>query len=378
MTRAATHPKAAAPVVVTVPAAPPAPAPAAREATSVAEAEPGTDQPTPAAEGRPDPTPLASPTPSASAGPTISVLTTAHNSAKYLRRALDSLLDQTIGDFEVVVVDDGSTDTTPAILAEYARRDGRFTILINETCQGISRAANRGLAACRAPIIARMDADDVAYPDRLEKQLAFFRQAGAVAVGCYVEFIDHRGRPLIVMPSPTDNQTIQDLLLQGDCTVWHTGSMIDAAALRRVGGYNEDYGSAVDIELWLRLGEVGQLANQPDTLQQYRYYGDSVSALRREQQMSLCKQATHEAARRRGIEPRFVRKPHWRSGATKASKLKFILKLGWWAHRSGHARTTAIYALKALRLRPWSLNAWMMLKAAAVLPLLRPLHSHSA
>ena len=298
--------------------------------------------------------------------PQVSVLMTAYNSAKYLRRALDSLFSQSFQDFEVVVVDDGSTDATGQILADYAERYDAMTVLTNGQCQGISRAANRGLAACRAAVIARMDADDVAYPDRLEKQLAFFRDSGAVAVGCYVEFIDHRGRALTVMPSPLDDTTIQKLLLQGDCTLWHTGSMMSAAALRRVGGYNEAYGSAVDIELWLRLGEVGSLANQPETLQQYRYYGDSVSARRREQQMQLCEQATREAARRRGIEPCFIKKEHWRSGATKASKLRFIHRLGWWAHRSGHLRTTAVYGLKALRLRPWSWQGWMLLKAAAV------------
>ena len=291
---------------------------------------------------------------------------TAHNSAKYLRRALDSILGQTFQDFELVVVDDGSTDQTGEILAEYAQAQAAMTVLTNPQCRGISHAANRGLAACRADVIARMDADDVAYPQRLEKQLAFFRRSGAVAVGCYVEFIDHRGRPLTVMQSPTDDSTIQQLLLQGDCTMWHTGSMIDAAAIRQVGGYNEAYGSAVDIELWLRLGEVGTMANQPETLQQYRYYGDSVSAQRREQQMALCEQATREAAQRRGLPPQFVKKPHWRSGATRASRLRFTHRLGWWAHRSGHYSTTAIYGLKALRLRPWSWQGWMLLKAAAV------------
>ncbi len=304
--------------------------------------------------------------------PSVSVLTTAHNSAKYLHEALDSIFAQTFQDFELVVVDDGSTDDTADILAEYADKHPRMTVLTNSQCQGISRSANRGLQACRAPVIARMDADDIAYPDRLEKQLAFFRSHDAVAVGCYVEFIDHRGRELTVMLSPTDDQTIQELLLQGDCTVWHTGSMMDAAALRQVGGYNEAYGSAVDIELWLRLGEVGRLLNQPETLQQYRYYGDSVSAIRREQQMKLCEQATREAAARRGVEPSFIKKEHWRSGATKASKLRFIHRLGWWAHRSGHRRTTAIYGLKSLRLRPWSWQGWMLLKASAVATARRP------
>ena len=298
--------------------------------------------------------------------PAVSVLMTAHNAAKYLREALDSLLNQTFQDFEIVVVNDGSTDRTGKILAEYAEKDLRITVLTNRQCSGISRAANRGLAACRADVIARMDADDVAYPDRLEKQFAFFKDSGAVAVGCYVEFMDANGRALTVISSPTDDETIQSRLLKGDCTLWHTGSMMSADALRQVNGYNERYGSAVDVDLWLRLGEVGSLANQPDTLQKYRYYNASVSAKRRDEQMRLCQQATVEAAARRGIEPRFEPKEHWRSDKTRASRLRFQLKLGWWAYRSGHFQTAAVYALKSLKLSPVNWQAWMMLKAAGL------------
>jgi glycosyltransferase involved in cell wall biosynthesis len=308
----------------------------------------------------------ADPAPAVGVAPTVSVLVTAHNAGRYIRTALESLQKQTLEDIEIVVVDDGSTDDTADIVGVMAAEDPRIRLIRGRVCVGISRAANRGLAACRADIIARMDADDVAYPDRLEKQLAFFRASDAVAVGCYVEFIDAKGRQLTVIESPTDNDTIQDMLLQGDCTLWHTGSMIDAAALRRVNGYNVEYGSAVDVDLWLRLGEVGKLANQPEVLQQYRFYNASVSAKKRDQQMNLCRRATLEAAERRGVEPRFQQKDHWRAGSTRASRLRFTLRLGWWAFRNDRPKTTAIYAVKSLGLSPLSREPWAMLRAAGV------------
>ena len=296
--------------------------------------------------------------------PALSVLMTARNAEPFLADALNSILNQTFTDFELVVVDDASNDATPRTLERYAAADHRLRILRNGSRQGISKSANRGLEVCRAPVIARMDADDIAMPDRLEVQYAFFRESGAVAVGCYVEYMDRDGRRLTTIASPTDNADIQAGLLQGNCTLWHTGSMISAAALRQVGGYNERYQSAVDIELWLRLGEVGRLANQPRMLQRYRFYGTSVSAKRRDEQMDLCQQATIEAATRRGIAPQFKEKEHWRPGRDRASRHRFMLRLGWWAQRSGEYGTATLYARRALALHPASLEAWSLLRVA--------------
>ena len=107
----------------------------------------------------------------AQAVPEVTVLMTAYNAARYLREAVDSILNQTFRDFEFVIVDDGSTDRTLSILQDYARRDPRIRI-ISRPNTGLTRALNDGLATIRSPLIARMDADDVALPERFAKQLA--------------------------------------------------------------------------------------------------------------------------------------------------------------------------------------------------------------
>src|SRR5438045_3930995 len=107
--------------------------------------------------------------------PTVSVLMPVYNGARYLAEAVESILAQTYRDFEFVIVDDGSTDRSPAMLDEYARRDSRVRI-VRRGNTGIVGALNDAIADSKAPLIARMDADDVSLPDRLEKQVGYMRE----------------------------------------------------------------------------------------------------------------------------------------------------------------------------------------------------------
>ena len=289
---------------------------------------------------------------------------TVRNGARHLPAAARSVLRQRRVSFEYVIVDDGSTDATPRLLRELAAEDPRVRVLRFAQNVGISRAANAGAAACRAPRIARMDADDVMLPGRLRRQLGFIAETGSVAVGTDVDFIDFRGRRLHTIQSPREHADIEDGLLRGHCTLWHTSSMIDAAAFRGVGGYNPDYASAVDVELWLRLAEVGRLSNQPRVLQRYRFYGGSVSGVRREEQARLCEQAARQAASRRGIAPRWEEKPAWREGHSRAELHRCRLKRGWWANLAGEHATAAWYARRCLLTRPHDKAAWRLLQAS--------------
>ena len=106
--------------------------------------------------------------------PAVSVLMPVFNAERYVGEAIESILCQSFADFEVVVIDDGSTDDSPNILAGLAARDSRLRVL-RQGNSGVVAALNRGLKDCRAPLVARMDADDVAHPERLEQQLAFMK-----------------------------------------------------------------------------------------------------------------------------------------------------------------------------------------------------------
>ncbi|MEM9294168.1 MAG: glycosyltransferase family 2 protein [Planctomycetota bacterium] len=298
--------------------------------------------------------------------PSLSVGMTVYNGQRYLSAALGSLLSQDFEDFELVVVDDGSTDASPDILARVAKRDARVRVIRQDNA-GISAAANRMIAETRAPLIARMDADDLAKPGRLTAQVAFMQGegAGVAAAGCAVEYIDAKDRFLTTIRPPCDDATIQSMLLQGHCAVWHTGSILRRDAVEKVGGYSADLRYAIDLDLWLRLGEVGALANLPGAWQRYRMHPGGVSETKRDIQEEDARTAVRRAGERRGVDAVFEETP-WRPGSDRASRQAFHLQFGWWAYHSGERSTAAIYGLKAAAAKPWSIRGWR-LAAKAVL-----------
>jgi hypothetical protein len=133
--------------------------------------------------------------------PRVSVVLPCFDAERFLAQALDSLLNQTLGDLEILALDDGSSDGTLRILEEFADRDGRVRVLRNETNQGVIRTLNLGVAEARGEIIARMDADDVAAPTRIERQVEVLdRRPGIDLVGTAVDVVDADGRSLRPRP----------------------------------------------------------------------------------------------------------------------------------------------------------------------------------
>ena len=129
--------------------------------------------------------------------PRVSVLMPAYNAAPYVAGAVESVLAQTYGDFEFVIIDVGSTDATPDILADYAARDHRIRLARNEANLGLIRSLNRGLEIARGEFVARFDADDLSRPERLERQVSFFNgNPDHVLVGASYDAIDSQGRVL--------------------------------------------------------------------------------------------------------------------------------------------------------------------------------------
>jgi glycosyltransferase involved in cell wall biosynthesis len=213
--------------------------------------------------------------------PTVSILMAVHNGEAYLSEAVDSLLQQTFTDFELVIVDDASTDNTPRLLESLAGKDSRIVRLRNEANCGLAGALNRGLAICRAPLIARADADDVFVPDRLQKQVSFMQAHPNVGVlGAAVEFIDEHGLPREdrlnhFLTTPEDLRFHTHL----GCCFWHTVVMFRSELVRSVGGYDEKlipWGE--DHDLWARLLDKTSFANLPDVLAKQRLHGASLTA----------------------------------------------------------------------------------------------------
>lgn len=210
----------------------------------------------------------------------ITVLMPVFNGERYLESALRSISGQTHQNFEILVIDDGSTDATPAILEEYRVVDTRLRV-IRQANAGISAALNAGIAAARGALIARMDADDLMLPDRLEKQAAFLLEYSALGFcASHMEMIDGKGRVFgEYCPKPLSLDDLSAQMAREEAiTYTHPTVMYRADVVRRLGGYDSRYEPCEDMELFGRMilaGWPGLVL--PEKLMQYRMHGGSIS-----------------------------------------------------------------------------------------------------
>lgn len=188
----------------------------------------------------------------------LSVVLAVFNGADALPATLDSILGQSERDFELIVVDDGSTDATPAILQQYAARDARVRVIAQANA-GLTRSLIRGCAAARADAIARHDCGDRSHPERLARQLALLSSGHAV-VSCAARFADRDGDLLYI--ARADGEEVRRSLLHDDAKhihgVPHHGSaMFRRDAYEHAGGYREQFRAAQDLDLWIRIARNG-------------------------------------------------------------------------------------------------------------------------
>jgi hypothetical protein len=150
--------------------------------------------------------------------------------------------------------------------------------------------------------------------------------------------------------------------------VCHPSAMIRRDALLSVHGYDDRYALAEDLDLWLRLGELGKLANVDDTVLRYRFHASSVSERASREQLAVARAACERAWRRRGIHREFRADP-WRPGPDQSSRYQHIIRRGWWAWSSGHRRTAASYACRAIAMGPLGHDGWLLLACTICKPL---------
>jgi glycosyltransferase involved in cell wall biosynthesis len=292
--------------------------------------------------------------------PAISVVMPLYNTERHLAASLDSVLGQTFTDFEIIAVDDGSKDGTVAILRDYEARDSRIRVLSRPNT-GIVGALNDGLALARADFVARMDGDDLCLPDRFEKQVSYLTQhPECVLVGSQVLLIDPEGQPICPhkLTRLTHEEIDHDHLNRWP--VIHPAVMMRRAAIEKIGRYRESYKWLEDLDLFLRLAEVGKLANLPDTLLKYRLHFNSVCHTRWDVQIPLKQKLYEETRQRRGIASPAagVTKPVTRSETDEHRQW------AWWALKAGNIATARKHALKTLRRSPLSLASWRLAACA--------------
>ncbi len=230
--------------------------------------------------------------------PKVSVIMAVYNGERYVRQAIDSILAQTFDDFELVLVDDGSTDDTAEILDSYD--DSRIVKVKNPQNIGLTRSLNRGIDAARGELLARQDGDDASLPERLVEQVGFMEAHPAVGlVGSGSRWINGQDEPIRDWRPPTDPAEIQQRLL-ASIPFLHGTFMFRRACLEDIGGgYDEGMSVAQDCDLLLRISERWDLANLPDVLYVHRRHQNTVTARRGEEQQQYLFRARQAAIQRR-------------------------------------------------------------------------------
>jgi hypothetical protein len=225
------------------------------------------------------------------------------NGERWLDEAVESVLRQTLRNIELIAVDDGSSDGSRSILDRFARRDSRVTVIANTSNRGVAEALNVGWRAARSSYIARLDADDVALPDRLARQVEFLDTHSSVAaVGGAAVIIDADGRRLSTVAFPTSSRAVRRTLPHRNCLA-HPAVTLRKSALERMSGYRIDH--VEDYDLWLRLSERFDLANLPEVVILYRQHTRQVSLVALEEQSKrlLAVRAAARARRAGSADP---------------------------------------------------------------------------
>jgi hypothetical protein len=203
---------------------------------------------------------------------------------------------------ELIVVDDGSTDASREIIDAARRGDDRIIALVQSPL-GLVAALENGRSRARAPFLARLDADDLAYPDRLSRQLERFgADHDLVLLGTAMDKIDAAGRPIGRISYPTDNDALVRALWRRNPFV-HSSVMMRRSTVEAAGGYRSFFLVAEDYDLWLRLSERGAVANLPEALGGHRIHPDTVTARAGLRQAFSVRLARRCARARQGNEP---------------------------------------------------------------------------
>lgn len=207
--------------------------------------------------------------------PKVTVLMSVYNGEKYLKEAIDSIISQTFTDFEFLIIDDASTDRTPEMLRSYG--DSRIKIITNEENLGLTKSLNKGLALARGKYIARMDADDISHPKRLEKQANYLDENPEIGIlGTNVQYIDESGKYHEILQRPEKDALIKWALCFFN-PIAHPTVMMQLYLIKEINGYDENIIYAQDYDLWVRLSSKSAFWNLQDILLYLRKSDNNIS-----------------------------------------------------------------------------------------------------
>jgi len=314
--------------------------------------------------------------------PTVSVIMAAYNVEQYVGQTIESILNQTLGDFELIIRDDASSDATRGVIDGF--EDPRVRLLPQVKHVGAAAARNEALAEARGRFIAVNDADDVSEPERLGKQVAYLERNPHIALlGTFAIEIDEENRSLDILERPVADNEIREYAFERGNPFVHSSVMLRRNVLTLVGGYDPRFRSSHDYDLMLRILEHSSAAILEEPLCRFRRHGLSISAtqpMRQRAYMALARDMSR--VRRRGED-----RGQGDLAVTFARRFKdieagvFPARFRAHVHREharrfidrGLSRQAVTEALRALRARgPTRDNLWMLRQAARSCLGLRP------
>jgi glycosyltransferase involved in cell wall biosynthesis len=291
--------------------------------------------------------------------PTVSVVMPVYNTEAFLTDSIGSILRQTYLDWELICVDDGSNDGSLGILRRYESTDPRVTVITRPNT-GVTRARNDGMVRARGRYIAAMDSDDVALPERLHRQVDYMdSHPTCVGLGAAVRVVGPDLLPIKDESPPLDHDTIDfQSLTRSGFGIRQPVAMFRADAMRTLGGYRNECFAYEDVDLYLRLAEIGRLANLPDILLLYRQRLGSINRTQQGLQSQYRFKVFRDARIRRGL-PVGSDVP----SSKKASIEPDDGRGSWagWSHdafHGGYLTTARRYAWRAIRAEPFAVASW--------------------
>ena len=287
--------------------------------------------------------------------PFFSVIIPVFNGEQYLDQAIESITRQSFSDFQLIIIDDGSTDASMDIIQDHKSRDGRIVARSRERT-GVARARNDAVVLATGRFVAFLDADDVAEPGRLELQHdALEHHPDCVGLGGQILFMDREGCPVFRSDFPVDHESIDKAHMGGaGCVLSQGTSALSRDAVLQVGGYRAQYQVAEDLDLLLRLAEIGRLANLTETLIRCRLHAESLTQTHLDTGHRFAAAAIQEARARRGLPMEDVRVPEAHHRLPPAEFMSRAMK----AHQHGFRKTAVKYAFRSIFAAPSDPTAW--------------------
>ena len=215
----------------------------------------------------------------------VSVLLPVYNGGSTLSQAIASILSQDMPEFELITIDDCSTDNSASIIRQYAEKDSRINPIFHEVNIGLASTLNEGLNLAKSDFVARMDQDDESLPQRLRIQLDYMlRHPEFAVVGSYVYHMGAKQEFDCLVELPSESEQIKQTLLQHNC-IYHPSVMIKRNKILEIGGYQAKFKNAEDYDLWLRVSKLHPLANINEPLLRYRFSVTGMTLSRKWEQL---------------------------------------------------------------------------------------------